>query len=93
MRVDEFDYELPGKLIAQRPPAERDASRMLLVDRKGLGWEDRRFAEFPELLRGDELLVFNNARVLPARLFGHRAGVHSQHPSRKTAREHLSGKV
>jgi S-adenosylmethionine:tRNA ribosyltransferase-isomerase len=93
MRVDEFDYELPGKLIAQRPPAERDASRMLLVDRKGLGWEDRRFAEFPEFLRGDELLVFNNARVLPARLFGHRAGVHAQRPSRKTAREHLSGKV
>jgi S-adenosylmethionine:tRNA ribosyltransferase-isomerase len=47
----------------------------------------------PELLRGHELLVFNNARVLPARLFGHRAGVRSQKPSRKTAREHLTGRV
>ncbi len=93
MRVDEFNYELPAELIAQRPLAERDASRLLLVDRMGGDWEDRRFTELPELLRGDELLVFNNARVLPARLFGHRAGVHAQRPSRKTAREHLSGRV
>jgi S-adenosylmethionine:tRNA ribosyltransferase-isomerase len=93
MRVDEFDYALPAALIAQRPLAERDASRMLLVDRKGGGREDRRFAEFPDLLRGEELLVFNNARVLPARLFGRRAGVHAQRPSRKTARQHLSGMV
>ena len=93
MRVDEFNYELPAELIAQRPLIERDASRMLLVDRKGGNWEDWRFANFPDLLRGDELLVFNNARVLPARLFGRRAGVHAQRPSRKTAREHLSGEV
>ena len=93
MRVDEFDYELPEGLIAQRPLDERDASRMMLVDRKEEVWEDRCFAELPEILRGDELLVFNNARVLPARLFGRRAGVHAQSPSRKTAREHLSGKV
>jgi S-adenosylmethionine:tRNA ribosyltransferase-isomerase len=93
MKVNEFDYELPAELIAQRPLAERDASQMMLVDRKGGRWEDRRFAEFPELLRGDELLVFNDARVLPARLYGRRAGVHAQRPSRKTAREHLSGKV
>ena len=93
MRVDEFDYELPPELIAQRPLAERDASRMMLVGRRTGSWEDRRFAEFPELLRGDELLVFNNARVLPARLFGRRAGVHAQRPSRKTAREHLTGTV
>jgi S-adenosylmethionine:tRNA ribosyltransferase-isomerase len=93
MKVDEFDYELPAELIAQRPLAERDASRMMLVGRKGGHWEDRRFAEFLELLHGDELLVFNNARVLPARLFGRRAGVHAQRPSRKTAREHLTGKV
>src|SRR5208282_984199 len=93
MKVNEFDYELPAELIAQRPLTERDASQMMLVDRKGGRWEDRRFVEFPELLHGDELLVFNNARVLPARLFGRRAGVHAQRPSRKTAREHLTGKV
>jgi S-adenosylmethionine:tRNA ribosyltransferase-isomerase len=93
MRVDEFNYDLPAELIAQRPLTERDAARMLLLERQTGNWEDRRFAEFPALLRGDELLVFNNARVLPARLFGRRAGLHSQRPSRKTAREHLSGKV
>jgi S-adenosylmethionine:tRNA ribosyltransferase-isomerase len=93
MRVDEFDYVLPRDRIAQRPLTERDASQLLLVSRQNQVWEDHRFAELPELLRGDELLVFNNARVLPARFFGHRAGVHSQNPSRKTAREHLSGTV
>jgi len=93
MRVDTFDYQLPGGLIAQRPLERRDASRLLLLDRRTGDWEDHEFREFPELLKGDELLVVNNARVLPARLFGKRAGVHSQHPSRKTAREHLTGTV
>jgi len=93
MRVDELDYDLPRELVAQRPFDDRDASRMLLLDRRSGNREDRRFREFPDLLRGDELLVFNNARVLPARLFGRRVGVHAQRPSRKTAREHLSGTV
>ena len=93
MRVDAFDYRLPDELIAQHPAALREASRMMLLDRQSGAWEDRVFAELPELLRGDELLVLNNARVLPARLFGKRAGVHSQSPSRKTAREHLTGTV
>jgi S-adenosylmethionine:tRNA ribosyltransferase-isomerase len=52
-----------------------------------------RFRELPELLRGDELVVLNNARVLPARLFGRRAGVFSQQPSRKSRAEHLHGQV
>lgn len=93
MRVDAFDYRLPVELIAQRPAALREASRMLLLDRQSGAWEDRAFTELPELLYGDELLVLNNARVLPARLFGKRAGIHSQSPSRKTAREHLTGTV
>ncbi len=93
MRVDAFDYQLPGELIAQRPAAFREASRMLLLDRRSGAWEDRAFAELPALLRGDELVVLNNARVLPARLFGKRAGVHAQSPSRKSAREHLTGTV
>jgi S-adenosylmethionine:tRNA ribosyltransferase-isomerase len=54
---------------------------------------DHLFADLPNLLHGDELLVLNNARVIPARLFGRRAGVHSQPPSRSTANEHLTGKV
>jgi S-adenosylmethionine:tRNA ribosyltransferase-isomerase len=93
MRVDELQYQLPVCLIAQRPLPERDASRLLVLDRRFATCEDRQFAELPHLLRGDELIVFNNARVLPARLFGRRTGVHAQGPSRKTAREHLTGKV
>jgi len=66
---------------------------MLLLDRTSGAVSDSSFACLPELLRGNELLVFNNARVIPARLFGKRAGLHSQPPSHSTAREHLSGSV
>jgi len=66
---------------------------MLMLDRRTGTLEDRAFTELPDLLRGDELVVVNNARVLPARLFGKRAGVHSQAPSRKTAKEHLTRTV
>ena len=93
MRLDELDYKLPQDRIAQRPLDRRDDSRMLLLDRFNGRFEDRLFTEFPDLLRGDELLVLNNARVVPARLFGRRAGVHAQPPSRSTRGEHLSGKA
>jgi S-adenosylmethionine:tRNA ribosyltransferase-isomerase len=93
MRTDDLNYYLPEAQIAQRPLAQRDASRLLLLDRAAGHVADANFAHLPELLRGDELLVFNNARVIPARLFGKRAGVHSQTPSRATAREHLTGTV
>ena len=93
MRVDDFDYHLPAELIAQRPLERRDASRLLLVDRSTGRLEDARFSALADFLTGDELIVFNNARVIPARLFGKRAGVHSQKASRKTVREHLSGSV
>jgi S-adenosylmethionine:tRNA ribosyltransferase-isomerase len=93
MRLDELDYDLSPELIAQRPLDQRDASRLLTLGRRSRTTEDRTFSEFPDLLRGDELLVLNNARVIPARLFGRRAGVHSQAPSRASRREHLSGNV
>ena len=93
MRTDDFDYYLPEAQIAQRPLTQRDASRLLLLDRVSGDLADANFAHLPQLLLGDELLVFNNARVIPARLFGKRSGVHSQSPSRKTAREHLTGTV
>jgi S-adenosylmethionine:tRNA ribosyltransferase-isomerase len=78
MNVTDFDYELPPEQIAQHPLAERDASRMLLLDRATGDREDRFFRELPDLLRGDELIVVNNTRVLPARLFGRRAGIHAE---------------
>lgn len=93
MRLDELDYHLPPEQIAQRPLDRRDASRLLLLNRSSGEFEDRQFAEFPDLLAGNELLVLNNARVIPARLFGRRAGVRSQKPSRSTRAEHLTGKV
>ena len=93
MRLDELDYHLPPEQIAQRPLDRRDASRLLLLNRSSGEYEDRQFAEFPDLLAGNELLVLNNARVIPARLFGCRAGVRSQKPSRSTRAEHLTGKV
>jgi S-adenosylmethionine:tRNA ribosyltransferase-isomerase len=93
MRVADFAYELPTELIAQRPLEQRDHSKLLLVDRETGSYEDRFFRDFPQLLRGNELVILNNARVLPARLFGRRAGVFSQQPSRKTRAEHLHGQV
>jgi S-adenosylmethionine:tRNA ribosyltransferase-isomerase len=80
MNVSDFDFDLPAERIAQRPLDERDASRLLLLDRAGGEWNDRNFRELPELLRGDELIVVNNTRVLPARLFGRRAGIHAEPP-------------
>jgi S-adenosylmethionine:tRNA ribosyltransferase-isomerase len=93
MRLDELDYHLPADRIAQRPLERRDASRLLVLDRSTGVFTDRVFVEFPELLHGNELIVLNNARVIPARLFGHRAGIHAQAPSRATRLEHLTGKI
>jgi S-adenosylmethionine:tRNA ribosyltransferase-isomerase len=82
MNVTDFDYKLPPEQIAQRPLEDRAASRMLLLDRATGAWQDRSFRELPGLLHGDELIVVNNTRVLPARLFGRRAGIHSEPPGR-----------
>ena len=72
MQLSEFDYILPGQQIAQYPLKSRDASRMLVLDRASGSDQDRLFADLPGLLRGDELIVVNNARVIPARLLGRR---------------------
>jgi S-adenosylmethionine:tRNA ribosyltransferase-isomerase len=92
MKVSDFDYELPPEQIAQRPLAERDASRLLLLDRATGEFEDRSFREFPDLLRGDELIVLNNARVLPARLFGRREGIHAEY-SNPGNKQFLSSRI
>ena len=88
MNISDFDYELPPERIAQRPLAERDASRMMLLERQSAAWEDRQFSEFPDLLRGNELIVLNNARVIPARLFGYREGIHADPLGRHNPARH-----
>ena len=72
LRVVDFDYELPEELIAQEPPAVRGTSRMLLVDLASGAARDSNFSEFPTLLRKDDLLVLNDSRVIPARLYARR---------------------
>jgi S-adenosylmethionine:tRNA ribosyltransferase-isomerase len=72
MFISEFDYDLPDELIAQEPLAERDSSRMLVVDRANGSWRDSSFAEFPAFLNAGDVVVLNNTRVFPARLVGHR---------------------
>ena len=95
MDLADFDYDLPEELIAQQPLADRAASRMLVVYRDGERWEDRRFCELPQFLGPGDCLVLNDSRVFPARLFGHRAGVHSLAVGKNNPklREHLSGRV
>jgi len=72
MQVSDFAYDLPPELIAQEPPATRGDSRLLVLDGEGGGIADRHFSEIGELLRPGDLLVFNNTRVIPARLYGHK---------------------
>jgi S-adenosylmethionine:tRNA ribosyltransferase-isomerase len=95
MHLSDFQFDLPPELIAQQPLAQRDASRMLILDRGKGSWEDSAFRALPDLLRGDELIVVNNTRVIPARLFGRREGVRSEKPgkNRRTAREYLSSEI
>jgi len=69
IKTENFDFELPGELIAQRPLEQRDSSALLHLDRAGGTWTDRRFAELPELLRRGDLLVMNDTRVVPARFY------------------------
>lgn len=71
LRLSQFDYELPPELIAQTPAARRGGSRLLHVDRGG-GLHDLDFAALPTLLRAGDLLVFNDTRVIKARLHGHK---------------------
>jgi S-adenosylmethionine:tRNA ribosyltransferase-isomerase len=74
MKITDFDYELPVELIAQAPLEERDASRMLVLDRREQTWVDSSFKEFPRYLRPNDVVVVNNSRVIPARLIGQREG-------------------
>ncbi|WP_263353615.1 tRNA preQ1(34) S-adenosylmethionine ribosyltransferase-isomerase QueA [Acidicapsa acidisoli] len=72
LRVADFDFHLPEELIAQQPPAERGASRMLVLNRAENSLTDSSFANLPSLLNPGDLLVLNDSRVIPARLYAHR---------------------
>ncbi len=95
MLVSDFHYDLPEAQIAQEPLADRSASRMLRIDRSTAELRDSHFRDFPNLLRRDDLLVLNNTRVFPARLYGTRKGSRSQplSPHNPASREFLSGRV
>lgn len=70
MKIDEFDYDLPQELIAQRPSEKRDDCRLMILDRRENTVEHRRFFEVLDYLKPGDCLVMNNSKVLPARLFG-----------------------
>src|SRR5437870_1201450 len=95
VQVSDFHYQLPQELIAQEPLPDRSASRLLHLERASGVLHDRCFRDFPELLRPDDLVVFNNTRVFPARLYGSRSGSKSQpvSPRNPAAREFLKGRV
>lgn len=72
MKKSDFNYELPEALIAQAPLAERSASRMLVVQAQGEPLVDQHVRDLPQWLRQGDLLIFNDTRVMPARLFGNK---------------------
>jgi S-adenosylmethionine:tRNA ribosyltransferase-isomerase len=81
LRVSDFDFDLPPELIAQQPPVERGQSRMLVMDRATGALRDSRFSEFPSLLQPGDLLVLNDSRVIPARLYARRTLRREHEPS------------
>lgn len=95
VRISDFDYHLPEELIAQEALTDRAAARMLHLVRAGESLTDVTFRDLPGLLRCGDLLVFNDTRVIPARLFGHRSGARTQpiSPHNPAAKEYLKGKV
>ena len=95
MLVSEFNYHLPEELIAQEPLAERSASRLLQLNKDSGALRDLTFREFPGLLHPNDLVVFNNTRVFPARLYGHRSGARAQilSPRNPASHDFLKGRI
>jgi len=95
MRLSEFDYDLPKELIARRPLAERDASRMMVLNRAEQSLCDAAFRDLSDILRPGDLLVVNNTKVFPARLLGRRRGTQAQKVGRHNpaVREYLTTEI
>lgn len=95
MLVSDFHYDLPSELIAQQPLADRAGSRLLHLSKATGAVQDLQFRDFPSLLRPGDLIVFNNTRVFPARLYGRRGGLKSQpvSPHNPAARDFLCGRT
>lgn len=93
--VSDFDFSLPEELIAQEPLADRAASRMLVLNRHTGAFSDETFRNFPQHLRAGDVLVLNNSKVFPARLFGHRSGNRAQRLSERNpaSRDFLKGRI
>jgi len=93
--VSDFHYDLPEELIAQQPLPDRAASRLLYLSPTSGMLQDLQFRDFPNLLRPSDLVVFNNTRVFPARLYGRRGGLKSQvlSPQNPAARDFLRGRI
>ena len=70
MNLKDFSYFLPEELIAQKPRPKRDDSRMMLLDRGKDSIDDRQFSFLPEILKKGDVLVINDSRVIPARIYG-----------------------
>jgi S-adenosylmethionine:tRNA ribosyltransferase-isomerase len=81
VRVTDFHFDLPETLIAQSPPAVRGSSRMLVLNRVGGEYQDCLFDDLPGMLNPGDLLILNDTRVIPARLYATRAGLHTQRNS------------
>jgi S-adenosylmethionine:tRNA ribosyltransferase-isomerase len=93
--VSDFNFVLPEELIAQEPLLDRAASRLLHLNRKSGLAQDFNFRDFPDLLKPDDLVVFNNTRVFPARLLGRRSGSKAQvlSESNPASRDFLRGQI
>jgi S-adenosylmethionine:tRNA ribosyltransferase-isomerase len=93
--VSDFNYSLSEELIAQEPLSDRAASRLLHLNRGSPELRDVRFRNFPHLLRAGDLVVFNNTRVFPARLYGRRSGIKAQPlgVENPASRDFLSGRI
>ena len=70
MKLEEFNYDLPKELIAQEPAEPRDSCRLMMVDKKTGEWEHHHFRDILDEIREGDVFVFNNTKVIPARLYG-----------------------